>query len=137
MDVGFKHYDMFYREVKELFHYSDEEILDWYPSGKLEITIEMKNGECFVYDATRRDVRRIFNYKAEETTEDRFRTFFSLSLQRCMRVALMDQEMLARAAGVSRNTISKYINCKATPSAYIVFRLAAALRCSPNELLLR
>lgn len=137
MDIGVKHYDMFYREVKELFHYTDEEILDWYPSGKLEITVEMKNGECFVYDATRMNTHRKITYKPEEVTEDMIRRFLSLSLQRHMRIMLMDQTMLAEASGISGTTISKYINCKATPSAYALYRLAAALNCSPNDLLSR
>jgi transcriptional regulator with XRE-family HTH domain len=47
----------------------------------------------------------------------------------------LTQDQVAEAAGITQQTISKYVNGKAKPKAGHVRTLARALRVEPSELL--
>ena len=46
----------------------------------------------------------------------------------------MKRRELAKAAGISENTMSRYMRRQRTPSASVVARIADALDCSVDEL---
>ena len=68
--------------------------------------------------------------------EQIWREEFSHRLKIIMRKKHIDQKALAELADVSEDSISRYRRCTRTPSAYVVLKLAKALECDPNDLIL-
>lgn len=126
-----------FREIE--WHWPDlyNDIVDWYPSAQMEITFKTSNGNKYAYDWIGHTLMFICsveddNYKNLE--EDTWRLNFSKSLVSKMRKLGVSQDTLSERTGISRITISKYINCKATPSTYNVYKITKALKCSVSEL---
>jgi DNA-binding XRE family transcriptional regulator len=113
-----------------------EKIIDWYPSGQMEITVKIKGGEKYLYDWQEQLVYLV--HASDEqyaVNEEEWRIRFAKKLQRKLNCLGMTQEALAFNTGISLVTISKYINGKATPSGYNIQRIASALQCSYSELM--
>ena len=101
-----------------------EQIVDWYPSGQMEITVKLTNDKKYTYDPEH-------HY---DTTEDEWRENFSRNLSRKLYNSGMSQDLLAIETSISPTTINKYIKGRATPSAYNLCKIAEVLKCSPTEL---
>lgn len=114
-----------------------ENIVDWYPSAQLEITVKLKDGRKYAYDWIVKHVWVIHDPgdDTEELSEMEWRLIFSNNLLRKMRNIGMTQEELSRITEISQVTLSKYINCKTTPGTYNVGKIAKALKCSIGELI--
>lgn len=116
-----------------------DEVVDWYPSGQLEITVRLRNDDKYAYTLIGNGLRQIYSTEdiIEDIEEMEFRKRFSFCLMRKLNNVGMTQDQLAEASGISKVMISKYITCKATPSYYNVDRIARALRCGVSELEVR
>lgn len=69
-------------------------------------------------------------------TEQEWREEFGRRITKLKyRAGEMNQKELAKASGISKDAISRYINGTRTPSAYNLVRLANALHCSIDDLL--
>lgn len=114
-----------------------ESIVDWYPSAQMEITVKLDDGRKYSYDWMGKTAWPIHEPEdeTEEVTEHEWRKIFSKNLTRKLRNFGMTQDELSYITGISQVTISKYINCKATPSTYNVRKIAKALKCSVSELM--
>lgn len=114
-----------------------EDIIDWYPSAQLEITVRLKDGRKYAYDWMVKSLWLIYDPEddVEELSEMEWRSMFSKNLLRKMRNVGMTQDELSYITGISQVTISKYINCKTTPGTYNVRKIANALKCSIGELI--
>ena len=113
-----------------------EDMVDWYPSAQLEITVKLKDGNKYAYDWLSKNAFLIHDPEGEEElVEEEWRKIFSKNLIHKLRNIGMSQDMLSYVTGISQVTISKYINGKATPSTYNVRKIAHALKCSINELM--
>lgn len=98
-----------------------------------EVRVELANGVVGVYDATTKMFCRI--RKGEVITDEEWQREFGRRLNRSLLRAMMTQEDLANAIGVSRQMIVKYINGQAIPSAFNISKIAKALNCSSAELI--
>lgn len=125
-----------FNEFNDKYPALAENIVDWYPSAQMEITVKLRDGRKYAYDWMAKIVWPIHDPedKMEEMTEDEWRLIFAKNLMRKMRKFGMSQDELSYITGISQVTISKYINCKATPSTYNVRKIANALRCTVGEL---
>ena len=113
-----------------------EKIIDWYPSGQMEITVKIKGGEKYAYDWHDQIAYLIYTQDDEyELNEEEWRKRFAKKLQQKLNRLGMTQEVLAFNTGISLVTINKYIKSKATPSGYNIQRIASALQCSYSELM--
>lgn len=70
-----------------------------------------------------------------DSPPDRVRIEWARRLQRRMTGKGMNQSDLARAAGIGRDNISKYIVSGAIPSPGFLAKIAKALDCEPEDLL--
>lgn len=112
-----------------------EEMVDWYPSGYLVITVKLKNGDIKTYDLVDdfvREVRTFSDY--EKIDEDTWIDNFSRRLVDKMRRTGMSRDRLSYITGISCVSLSKYMNGRSIPSAYNLDRIASALKCSSVEL---
>lgn len=113
-----------------------DKLVDWYPSAQMEITVKLDDGRKYAYDWMNKSTYLL--YDPEETVdmdEIEWRKTFSKNLTRKLRNFGMAQDELSYITGISQVAISKYINCKTTPSTYNLRKIAKALRCSTNELI--
>lgn len=65
----------------------------------------------------------------------RRRQLFAKRIRQRINRLNIDQRELARRAGISEVTLSRYIQCHRVPSMEIIDRIAAALECTPGDLL--
>lgn len=115
--------------------YMAEQLVDWYPSGQMEIIIRLKDGCKYRYDWLEKTITLISSPIDDELMdEESWRSKFGHRLYLKMRKFGISQEDLADATSISVVTISRYINGKATPSTYNMEKIARALRCSISEL---
>lgn len=101
-----------------------------------ELLIFDKDGGRYRYDDVY-DTFRYFKpgYKSDDRDDDHVLRTFAFRLQRQMTLQGMGQEDLAKATGISQQTISNYINRRQSPNIVKLNRIALALNCSPDELL--
>lgn len=60
---------------------------------------------------------------------------FAKRIRRKIVALRIDQRELARRAGISEQTLSRYILCQRKPTVDMVIRIAQALECQPSELI--
>lgn len=114
----------------------NERAVDWYPSGQMEIIVRTDDGNKYEYCCIDHSIKLVKNdnYNCEELDEKTWRELFSYKLHKKLYMSSLNQESLSSKTGISRVTISKYLNGKATPSVYNLEKIARALKCSINEL---
>ena len=112
-----------------------EEMVDWFPSGHLEITVKLRDGRLLTYELMDDRIRFITDdYDDGYFDESVWRNNFSECLIAKMRKRGVSRDRLSELTGISRVTISKYTNGKASPSGYNLELMARALCCSISEL---
>ena len=111
-------------------------LVDWYPIGRNEIVIKIESGDRFVYRYIGSSLSKIddTDIDGEELDESAWRNKFSERLCKKMREVGVERWRLSQLTGISEVSISRYMNGKATPSAFNLERIAIALKCSSSEL---
>lgn len=125
-------FDSFVEEYPKLA----EDIVDWYPSGQMEIAIKTGCGKRYIYDFMSRSIYLIFDEAEDvELSEEDFNHRFSERLYyKLIRIG-MSQYDLARKTGISSIMINRYCTGKSSPGIYNLLKIAKALKCSANELI--
>ena len=130
-------YDFGVRELYSDFCYHfpswEERVIDYYKSGREELTILMRGDEVLIYHGPTHGIRnaRSINIEMEE---ERWRRLFGWHLARRIEEQYSNYSVFADKIGISRVMLSRYINGHATPSMYVGARIASALGCSMTEL---
>ena len=107
----------------------------WYVVGLNEIVVILDDGSRFIYNYMTKMLKQFYSPgEVDEQNEEECRREFSRNLRKKMEDAYMTQEMLSEATGISKVTISKYMNGLATPSIYNARRICKALNCATYEL---
>ena len=128
----------FWKEMYDDFilytRYSEDEIATWYRSGRYEITVKFKDGRIIIWDYETKTRKYIHSEEQSFNNEEEWRKIFSSNLKKAMNDRYITQLELSERTGISIQSLSKYINEKATPSAYNIELIANALGCSTSEL---
>lgn len=114
-----------------------DKMIEYESYGEDEILITMSDGTELVYNVFMDKLRRVnkqFNDN-RDVNEDSWREMFSIRLCGKMRLRAMSRWKLSELTGISEVTISKYMNGKATPSAYNLRKIAIVLECPISELM--
>ena len=124
------------RDLEIYYPFVTDKMVDWYPSGQMEITVRTEDGKKYAYHGGLHTIRTVYDASddSEYIDEEKWRKEFSLKFNKKMSLTPLTQEDLSELTGISRNTISKYTNGKATPSAHNLCKIARALGCSVSEL---
>ena len=101
---------------------------------------ELKNGSAIEYDLVLGTSRSAMNLdilmrSKIAANEDDFKRCLGRKMYREMVRRGFDQIMLSKATGISKGTISYYMNGTSMPSRYKIKLIADALDCSVDELL--
>lgn len=121
----FENLELYYPDIVD-------QIRSWYTSGDWEITLKLNDGSKWIFDG--RDnllskVRDNLEISQEEYSKD-----FSRRLHVKMRDAGIGIDEFAERLGVSRHTVSRYLNGHTMPSVYVATKIARILQCSTNDL---
>ena len=131
-----KRWEEVYTAFEERYPHLSNKIVDWAPCCRNEIILRTDKGDKLIFNFIGSDIRIL--KRAEDMGEYReeiWRTEFAVRLSNMMSMRGIPRWELARMTGISEVSISKYTNGKATPSAYLVSKLAKALECSETELI--
>jgi DNA-binding Xre family transcriptional regulator len=128
-------YDDIIDDFKQYFPVVAEDAVDWYPSGRHEITIKLIDQSKVAYNFVNKTMRNIPSLDdGIIRPENEWRRTFGSRLYDILCVKGWSQETLSSRSGISVVTISNYIRGKSIPSAYNLATIARALDCSINEL---
>lgn len=129
-----KYADM-WRNVELMWPYIAEHAIDVQKTGRLELTIDLDNGDRYVYEGLGNIMSRVRNKEQlGEMTEYEWRNEFAARLKRKMDQAFVDQTILSERTGISKATLSSYMNGKSTPSIYNLRKIANTLNCPSGYL---
>lgn len=135
MDI--QHYTSIFEEFKTYHPYLADGIKDWFPRGEMGIRVIMDNGRKYDYNSMSKTVRNVSSRPSHSTNdydESEWRGVFSDRLAEYMIIKGISQQSLAECAGISKGSVNKYINKQATPSAYVLTKLAEVLGCTIMDL---
>lgn len=122
-----------YENFEIHFPFVARRMIRCYVSGDDELTVVLDNGERVLYD----DIDKTFRSLPSDNsnlTETECRIEFGVRLRKIMRRYGVTQQELAARTGITQPSISNYINGLASPSFYVVDRIAKALDCSMDDL---
>ena len=113
--------------------------LEYQPKTINSIRITLDDGTKLDYNPYSRIIHWVKGAaveSADHIREEDCRESFSANLTNIMQVRGVTQNMLSDRTGISTCSISKYMNRKATPSLTVLKKLALALDCMPDELMI-
>lgn len=108
--------------------------VDFYRSGRFEITVIFDDGRKAYYNYLTKNIR-IIHLRSDEYSEESWKHQFAITLTRKLADKQMTKRELSDATGISQMSLSNYTNEKSIPSAYAITRIADALECSVSELI--
>lgn len=113
------------------------DVVEYVPKHLNAIRVTLRNGEKIDYNAQSGSFRFVKNSELYDETmsDDTCREIFAANLAEMMRMRGIGQAYLADRAGLSSAMISKYLNCKATPSVTNLKNIARVLNCHVDELI--
>lgn len=106
---------------------SIEELNDW------DLLITFHDGRRILFDINTGCHQNVFYEDITELTEEQERRNFSYRLRSMMERNGYTEEDLAKAIGVSRVMICKYITGKAAPSIFVLRRMTKIFKCSMDD----
>lgn len=130
-----KHWQPVYEQFKRVRPSDAEKMIDWYPSGLLEITIRTSDGLKLRYDYVNNTVRTVYSPYIDLSNfdEQKWRKEFAIRLDHRMKYYGVTIDELSYMTGISKVTISKYLNAKSTPSSFNLKQISQALHISSSE----
>lgn len=127
-------YRMIADEFEELFPNLSEDVVDYYPTGYLELTLKLSDGTKIRYDHISKTYEQMNDPDKSKMTEEEWTKEFGRRLDRKIKAVCITQEELSKRTNISRISINNYINGKSVPSGYYIHKIADALNCSSSEL---
>lgn len=107
----------------------------WYPCGQTEIRVNSSIHGYFVYDDTTATLYALRDIQDYVTNEDEFITRFTSELYKHFRSMNITQQIFASLIGVTQPMLNRYLNGRACPNVYIVYKMTGVFDCSINELI--
>lgn len=125
-------YEYIYKNFEHYFPQIAKAASNHYYTEKLELMVELDNGDRYLYDEIFNSIRRLPR-DADAMTKDEYKSDFGARLLKVMSWKGVTQEELAKRTGIPQSMISRYINGENDPSFYKVDRIARALGVSVDE----
>lgn len=135
--MNIKHYEEIYAKFKECSPHLAKLTVDYRPRGDTGIRVTLDDGERYDYDIHYPAPRRVENIRLEDAVkidDQQCRDVFAYRMKDLMKRRGFNQVLLSEYTGISRATISNYINAKNTPTLIHMRKIAHALDCTIGEL---
>ena len=127
-----------YNEFCEEYPSIANDIVDWYPSAQMEITVKIHGNKMYCYNWLDKRIRILSKDGGEteicELNDTDTKKQFAYNLYNKIRRMGMNQQKLSELTGISENTISNYCVGKGLPNVHNLKKICRALKCSVYEL---
>ena len=112
-------------------------IVDYEEFDQFELLVIFEDGEKELFNILDHTTRKIIPDRQDvlEMGEKRYTWEFAFKLRSKMQCARLSCEKLSEMTGISRPSLSGYLNGKRLPGLYNTIKLADALGCDVNEFL--
>ena len=136
--MNVKHYKDILKQFEECSPHLAQLKVDWRPRGDCGIRVTLKDGTEYDYDINDPAPRLVkeTNWEDAALIDDmKCREVFAYRVRDAMRRRGHNQATLSDYTGISRATISNYLNCKSSATLPHIRKIAYALNCSVGELI--
>ena len=107
-------------------------MVDWYGNGDYEIVVILDDGSKLIYSHSTGTIRFLKNERVDISEEDWIKDF-SMTLKHKISMSGLTRQDISDITGISKVSISNYMNGKSMPSHYNMLKIAKALNCSVYE----
>ena len=127
-------YDEILNRFKNYYPEVYEQSIDWWPSGRLCITIKLEDGMLFEFDSVEHTIRRI---RSDDYTKDveTLRKEIGYNLQKIISSRSITQNEIAERSGITPAMLSRYIRGTSMPGVDKIHSLASVLGCRVVDIL--
>lgn len=108
-------------------------MVDWYGNGDYEIVVILDDGSKLVYSQSTGTMRFLKNERIDNISEEDWIKDFSMTLKHKVSMSGLTRQDISDITGISKVSISNYMNGKSMPSHYNMLKIAKALNCSVYE----
>lgn len=127
-------YERILEQFEHYYPYLYEQTVDWWPSGRICITVKLEDGLLMEFDSFANTIRRI---QPREYVEDvgALRKDIGRNLQKVILTRGIAQSDIASKSGITEAMLSRYIHGTSMPGVDKLYSIAAALGCRVADLL--
>ena len=111
-----------------------EQAVDWWPSGKIHITVKLEDGLLFEYDYNHNTIRRLRS-DADTPDVDILKKDIGYNLQKVISARGIPQNVLAERTGLTPAMLSRYIHGTSLPGVDKLKTIASVLGCRVIDIL--
>ena len=121
--------------TKKFLHIYDK-TESWVEYTLFTVIVKTYDGDIYLYDDLNNKLIPITLFDdSRKLTELEWRGSFAYFLNRKITSSCMNKYDIANEVGISNVQLSRYLNLKATPSGYIIQKLANVLECDINDIM--
>lgn len=127
-------YDRIVEQFENYYPYLYKQAIDWWPSGRLCITVKLNDGELFEFDSVGNTIRKV---KTDNDVRDveNLRKDIGRNLQKMISTRSIPQSQIAERVGISEAMLSRYLHGTSTPGIDKLINLAAVLGCRTSDII--
>lgn len=111
-----------------------DQAVDWWPSGRMHISIKTDDRLIFEYSSLDNTIRRV-KVSDYSNDPDALKKGLGRNLQKVMLTRTMSQSQLAEKIGVTQAMLSRYIHGTSMPGLDKLYSIASVLGCRVADLL--
>ena len=108
--------------------------IDWWPSGRLCISVRLEDDYIFEFDSVTNTIRRIESNRSE-VDDDTLRKEIGHNIQKLIQSRSISQSTIASECGITPAMLSRYIHGTSMPGVDKVYALANILGCRITDIL--
>jgi DNA-binding XRE family transcriptional regulator len=130
-------YRYLYDEFEMYYKNNRIDVIDWKPIGKNMIVIYYDNGVKSFYDGNTQTVHSVHPRSSgvEFIDDEIYIRRFTWRLSAAIGSSGLSRNEIAERTGISKASLSGYLNGKAMPSILNIYKLARVLKCPIEDLL--
>ena len=127
-------YDRMLERFGQYYPYWYEDMVDWWPSGRLSITVKLRDGSMMEFSPYDNTVRNIV--PGDYTKDiDILRKDIGCNIKKIIQTRGIAQGEIAKRCGITDAMLSRYIHGTSLPSVDKVHALASVLDCRVIDIL--
>ena len=127
-----------YNRMLEKFelYYPDlhRQAVDWWPSGRLCISVRLEDEYIFEFNSVNNTIRRIES-DSSKVDDDALRKEIGHNIQKLIQTRNISQGTIASECGITPAMLSRYIHGTSLPGVDKVYALANVLGCRITDIL--
>lgn len=108
--------------------------VDWWPSGRLCITVKLDDDYIFEFNSVDNTIRRIESNR-QKVDDTVLRKEIGYNLQKLIQSRSISQSTIASECGITESMLSRYIHGTSMPGVDKIYALAKVLGCRITDIL--